>query len=122
MPTKCCLICDAVIQAARMLRYSRAILCGSSACALAHHRQQTQRHAQKTRYVATYELPADGAIDSGDPLFVPKQRLCGRCGSGFVTCAKWRYFCERCRYSTAVQKAEPDRTYGLSSGRRAGGA
>ena len=121
MPTKCCLICDSAIQAARMIRYPRAVLCGSEVCALVQHRQKIQQAAQKARYVSEYLPPDDGAIDSADPHFRAKVRPCGRCGQTFKQSVRWRYFCERCRYSTAVKNPPTDRTYGISSGRRSGG-
>ena len=68
-----------------------------------------------------YQPPADGSPESADPLFVPKQRPCARCGEAFTTSARWRMFCPRCRQTRAVLFPEPDRTYELSSDRRAGG-
>ena len=121
MPTSRCLICHSAIQAARMLRHPRAILCGEEVCYLTHHRHQTQRHAQKMRYVATYEPPADGSPESADPLFVPRERPCARCRNPFVTSARWRMFCGRCRQTRAVLFPEPDRTYELSTAARRDG-
>ena len=86
-----------------MLRYPRAVLCGSEVCALVQHRQKIQQAAQKLKYVSQYEPPAPGSPDSADPLFRAKVRPCGRCGQTFKQSVRWRYFCERCRYSTVVK-------------------
>ena len=61
----------------------------------------------------SYRPPADGAADSADPLFVPKDRKCGRCGVEFTTTALRRYFCWPC--SCFANHAAPE-TKGLRMG------
>ena len=47
--------------------------------------------------VPEYQPPDDGSPESADPHFKSRERACGRCGFSFVTTAKFRYYCERCR-------------------------
>ena len=66
-----------------------------------------------------YRPPADGAADSADPLFVPKDRKCGRCGVEFTTSAGARYFCPACR--SFANHAAPDvREVRLGGGKKYG--
>ena len=65
MATKNCLICDSAIQAARMIRYPRAVLCGSAACALAQHQQRVKETARRARYVTEYQPPTPGSRGGG---------------------------------------------------------
>ena len=72
--------------------------------------------------VPTYVPPDDGAWDSADPNFKAKVRGCGKCGRQFVTSARWRYFCDRCRNLAGavhreVQPVRFGNHYGLSGGR-----
>ena len=59
----------------------------------------------KNKTVYQYLPPVDGASDSADPNFKARLRPCGRCAHEFKTNAKYRYFCEGCRFSTARNRA-----------------
>ena len=74
---------------------------------------------QRLRDIESYRPPADGAADSADPLFVPKDRKCGRCGVEFTTSAGARYFCPACR--SFANHAAPDvREVRLGGGKKYG--
>ena len=110
-----CKSCGELIPPDRCKTFPTTILCGSKACATAYL-------LYKARSASEYEPPDEGTIDSADPLFRAKVRPCGRCGQTFKQTVRWRYFCERCRYSTAVKNAEPDRSVAVSYVQRGGGA
>ena len=110
-----CRVCKRQIAPGRCRRFPTATTCGGEPCTLA-------MRSQKLKYASQYEPPAEGSPDSADPLFRAKVRPCGRCGQIFKQSVRWRYFCERCRYSTVVKSPPTDRTYELStSSRRSGG-
>ena len=112
-PDRRCSVCCRFLTNERRERYPGSTTCGEGEC-----KTENRRRVSST---PQYVPPADGDPDSADPLFVPKRRRCGRCGEGFTTTPRWRYFCGRCRYSTLVKNPPTDRTYAISSGRRSGG-
>ena len=106
-----CSVCCRFLTNARRARWPDSTTCGESECQIVN----------KRRVSAEYVPPADGSPECADPLFRAKLRPCGRCGFEFRQTVHWRYFCPRCRQTAAVRHPEPDRTYELSSDRRAGG-
>ena len=113
MTDRRCSVCFTLISATRLQRHPFAILCDSSSGCYLEHQRRRQRLANRVQQnrrdaFLAYTPPPDGDPESSDPHFRARDRPCGKCGRGFRTDAKYRYYCDRCR-GMAFRKNNPPR-------------